>query len=92
MLMTEKSVNSSGAASDRRTAAKFKPGDAGRDARAKDSPSHTSSAAKSEMTSSGSQSSPKKRRKVNHGKSLSRAACQQGFERRRLGWIRSVTL
>lgn len=40
-------------------------GDAGRDARAKDSPA--ASAVKSETTGSGSHSSPKKRRKVNHG-------------------------
>ncbi|OQE31432.1 hypothetical protein PENSTE_c001G07904 [Penicillium steckii] len=39
-------------------------GDAGRDARAKDSPA--AAAVKSETTGSGSHSSPKKRRKVNH--------------------------
>lgn len=38
----------------------------GRDARAKHSPA--AAAAKSETTGSGSHSSPKKRRKVNHGK------------------------
>lgn len=40
-------------------------GDAGRDARVKDSPA--AAAVKSETTGSGSHSSPKKRRKVNHG-------------------------
>ncbi|CAI7672757.1 unnamed protein product [Penicillium pancosmium] len=54
--MTEKSASEKTAKS---------KGDAGRDARAKDSPA--ASAVKSETTGSGSHSSPKKRRKVNHG-------------------------
>lgn len=53
--MTEKSASEKTAKS---------KGDAGRDARAKDSPA--ASAVKSETTGSGSHSSPKKRRKVNH--------------------------
>ena len=55
--MTEK-----GATSDKSASAKQKSADAGKDVRAKDSPS---SAVKSETT--GNHSSPKKRRKVNHG-------------------------
>lgn len=67
--MTEKSASGSGAISDKSAAAaksKASAGDAGKDARAKDSPA--ASAVKSETPGSGSHSSPKKRRKVNHGK------------------------
>jgi hypothetical protein len=45
--------------------AKARAGDAGKDTSVKDS---QTSAAKAETTGSGSHSSPKKRRKVNHGK------------------------
>lgn len=69
--MTEKSV--SGAALDKSAKSKA-GGDAGRDARAKDSPA---AAVKSETTGSGSHSSPKKRRKVNHGTFPLRAACDR---------------
>lgn len=61
--MPEKSA--SAVSSDKSASAKSK-GDAGKDARAKES--QTSSAVKSETTGSGDHSSPKKRRKVNHGK------------------------
>ncbi|KAJ5974525.1 hypothetical protein N7481_011735 [Penicillium waksmanii] len=50
-------------------------GDAGRDARAKDSPA--ASAVKSETTGSGSHSSSKKRRKVNHGELSFARACDR---------------
>lgn len=50
-------------------------GPTGRDARTKGSPA---AAAKSETTGSGSHTSPKKRRKVNHGK-LSLRDMRQGF-------------
>ncbi|KAJ5666699.1 hypothetical protein N7462_011108 [Penicillium macrosclerotiorum] len=50
-------------------------GDTGKDARAKDSPA--ASAVKSETTGTGSHSSPKKRRKVNHGKALSAQRCDR---------------
>jgi hypothetical protein len=66
--MTEKSAAGSGTMSDK-SAAVAKPkatGDAGKDARAKDSPA--ASAVKSETSGTGIHSSPKKRRKVNHGK------------------------
>ncbi|KAJ5363431.1 Zinc cluster transcription factor acuM [Penicillium cataractarum] len=63
--MTEKSASGSGAMSDKNAAA-AKSKDAGKDARAKDSPA--ASAVKSETSGTGSHSSPKKRRKVNHGK------------------------
>lgn len=67
--MTEKSAPGSGAISDKSVAvakSKGSAGDAGNDARAKDSPA--ASAVKSETSGTGSHSSPKKRRKVNHGK------------------------
>lgn len=52
-------------------------GDAGRDARVKDSPA--AAAVKSETTGSGSHSSPKKRRKVNHGELFTCACvCDRG--------------
>ncbi|KAJ5925072.1 hypothetical protein N7454_007711 [Penicillium verhagenii] len=60
--MTERNV--SGVGSDRTASAKSRAGDAAKDARAKES--HALSAAKAETPSSGSHSSPKKRRKVNH--------------------------
>ncbi|KAJ5548120.1 hypothetical protein N7513_005354 [Penicillium frequentans] len=60
--MTERSM--SGAGSDRTASAKSRTGDAAKDARAKES--QTISAAKAETSGSGSHSSPKKRRKVNH--------------------------
>ncbi|KAJ6135467.1 hypothetical protein N7512_000627 [Penicillium capsulatum] len=69
--MTEKSAL--GVGPDK--SAKSKAGDAGRDARAKDSPA--ASAVKSETPGSGNHSSPKKRRKVNHGKLPLRAACDR---------------
>lgn len=49
-----------------KNAAAAKSKDAGKDMRAKDSPA--TSAVKSETSGAGSHSSPKKRRKVNHGK------------------------
>jgi hypothetical protein len=64
--MTEKSASEKTAKS---------KGDAGRDARAKDSPA--ASAVKSETTGSGSHSSPKKRRKVNHGELSFARACDR---------------
>lgn len=70
ITMTEKSATRPGAASDKNTAVKSKTGDAGSDARAKDS--LASAAAKSETVGSTSHSSPRKRRKVNHGKLLLR--------------------
>lgn len=66
--MTEKSASEKTAKS---------KADAGRDARAKDSP--LASAVKSETTGSGSHSSAKKRRKVNHGELFVRARMRQGF-------------
>lgn len=77
--MTEKSALS--AASYEKSAAKSKADveDAGKDTRAKDSPAAAAAAAKSEITGSGSHSSPKKRRKVNHGKVPSRGI-RQGSE------------
>lgn len=66
--MAERSA--SGAGSDKTAKSKA---DAAKDARAKDS----HSAVKSEMAGSGSHSSPKKRRKVNHGKFFLRAACDR---------------
>lgn len=76
--MTEKSALS-GAGPEKGAAAKSKAsaGDAGKDARAKDSPA--AAAVKSETTGSGSRSSPKKRRKVNHGK-LPLRGLRQGSE------------
>ncbi|KAJ5175863.1 Zinc cluster transcription factor acuM [Penicillium canariense] len=65
--MTEKTASGSGAASDKSAAAaksKASTGDAGKDARAKGSPA--ASAVNSETPGTGSHSSPKKRRKVNH--------------------------
>lgn len=70
-IMTEKSALGMGPDK----SAKFKAGDAGKDTRAKDLPA--ASAVKSETTGSGSHSSPKKRRKVNHGKLPLRAACDR---------------
>lgn len=69
----------SGAGSEKSGAAKSKgsAGDAGKDAHAKDSPA--AAAVKSETTGSGSHSSPKKRRKVNHGK-LPLHGLRQGSE------------
>lgn len=76
--MTEKSAMS-GTGSEKIGAAKSKgsAGDAGKDARAKDS--LAAAAVKSETTGSGSHSSPKKRRKVNHGK-LPLRGLRQGSE------------
>lgn len=70
-MMTEKSALGMGPDK----SAKSKAGEAGKDARAKDLPA--ASAVKSETTDSGSHSSPKKRRKVNHGKLPVRAACDR---------------
>lgn len=86
--MTEKNALP-GAGSEKSGAAKSKTsaGDAGKDARAKDS--SAAAAAKSETTGSGSHSSPKKRRKVNHGK-LPLRGPRQGSEAHYSGPVRMV--
>ena len=75
--MAGKSATKSGAVSDNSTAVTIKASDAGSDAGAKHS--FAPSAAMSETTGSASHSSPKKRRKVNHGKLLLRAARYSPF-------------
>lgn len=82
--MTEKGA-SSGAGSERSGAAaksRAAGGDAGKDTRAKDSPA--AGAVKSETTGLGTHSSPRKRRKVNHGK-LPLHRMRQGSEVHPLG-------
>lgn len=69
--MTEKRTSASGAMSENNGASarsKVTTADARKDARPKDLPA--TSAVKSETSGTGSHASPKKRRKVNHGKLL----------------------